>query len=123
MVHNGFVPQGLNPKFATASPPASLCFARQAKRRPAKTQQGLAPPLLLRRKADDYNQLSRQAQAGPSRQLAHRLHQGNVLGHRHFFGTTLHIKIARKTALLQPFAQGIAQNFAALAKGHLHQFF
>ena len=54
---------------------------------------------------------------------AQRSRSGLVLGHGHLFGAALQVEIARIAFFLQPFAQGVAQNLAALAKGHLHQLF
>ena len=46
--------------------------------------------------------------------------QSDIFGHGHFLGTALYIEFAGKVAGLQPATQRVAQQFAPLAKSHLH---
>ena len=59
--------------------------------------------------------------SGGGRAAQRLARQGDVFMHGHFFGAALHVERAGKAALLEPAAQGVAQQLAALAEGHLHQ--
>ena len=50
------------------------------------------------------------------------LRQSHVFGHGHFFGPALGIELASEAVFLEPFAQGMAHDLAALAEGDLHDF-
>jgi hypothetical protein len=49
------------------------------------------------------------------------LRQREVLVDRHFLGPPLQVEVAGEALLLQPLAQRVPQQLAALAEGHLHQ--